>query len=94
MARDELQYRQSQVQMNKLRSQVRLEVGNAYIALQQAVESHKAAVEARTCKNKRWTSSAPSSKREWPRPMSFFSIKAHWRKQNRQQSRRWCLRKG
>lgn len=48
MARDELQYRQSQVQMNKLRSQVRLEVGNAYIALQQAVESHKAAVEART----------------------------------------------
>lgn len=48
MARDELQYRQSQVQMDKLRSQVRLAVGNAYIALQQAAESYKAAVEART----------------------------------------------
>jgi outer membrane protein len=47
-ARDELQYRQSQVQIDKLHSQVRLQVGNAFIALQQARESYKAAVEART----------------------------------------------
>lgn len=48
MARDELQYRQSQVQIEKLRSQIRLQVGNALIAVQQAQESYKAAVEART----------------------------------------------
>jgi outer membrane protein len=48
MARDELQYRQSQVQLDKLGSQIRLQVGNALIAVQQARESYKAAVEART----------------------------------------------
>jgi len=48
MARDELQYRQSQVQIDKLRSQIRLQVGNALIAVQQAQESYKAAIEART----------------------------------------------
>lgn len=48
MARDELQYRQSQVQVDKQRSQVRLQVGNALIALQQAQESYTAAVDART----------------------------------------------
>jgi outer membrane protein TolC len=48
MARDELQFHQSQVQVDKLRSQIRLQVGNALIALQQAQESYKAAVQART----------------------------------------------
>jgi outer membrane protein TolC len=48
VARDELEYRQSQVRVQQLHSQVRLQVGNAYIALQQARESYKAAVEART----------------------------------------------
>jgi outer membrane protein len=47
-ARDELQYRQSEVRLQQLHSQVRLQVGNAYIAVQQARESYKAAVEART----------------------------------------------
>ena len=47
-ARDELQYRQSEVRVQQLHSQVRLQVGNAFIALQQARESYKAAVEART----------------------------------------------
>ncbi len=47
-ARDELQYRQSEVRVQQLRSQVRLQVGNAFIAIQQARESYKAAVEART----------------------------------------------
>jgi outer membrane protein len=47
-ARDELQYRQSQVRIQQLRSQVRLQVGNALIAVRQAEESYKAAVEART----------------------------------------------
>jgi outer membrane protein len=48
MARDDLQYRQSMVQIDKLRSQIRLQVGNALIAVQQAKESYKAAVETRT----------------------------------------------
>lgn len=48
MARDELQYRQSHVQVDRLRSQIRLQVGNALIAVQQAQESYKAAVETRT----------------------------------------------
>jgi outer membrane protein len=47
-ARDELQYRQSEVRLQQLHSQVRLQVGNAYIAVLQARESYKAAVEART----------------------------------------------
>jgi len=47
-ARDELQYRQSEVRVQQLHSQVRLQVGNAFIAVQQARESYKAAVEART----------------------------------------------
>ena len=47
-ARDELQYRQSEVRVQQLHSQVRLQVGNAFIAVQQAQESYKAAVEART----------------------------------------------
>ncbi len=46
--RDELQYRQSEVRIEQLRSEIRLQVGNAYIAVQQAQESYKAAVEART----------------------------------------------
>jgi outer membrane protein TolC len=46
-ARDELQYRQSEVRVQQLNSQVRLQVGNAYIAVQQASESYKAAMEAR-----------------------------------------------
>jgi outer membrane protein len=45
--RDELQYRQSEVRVQQLHSQVRLQVGNAFIAVQQARESYKAAVEAR-----------------------------------------------
>lgn len=48
VARDELLYRQSQVRVQQLHSQVRLQVGNAYIAVQQAKESYKAAIEART----------------------------------------------
>jgi outer membrane protein len=47
-ARDELLYRQSEVRLQQLHSQIRLQVGNAYIAVQQARESYKAAVEART----------------------------------------------
>ncbi|WP_160114965.1 TolC family protein [Bryocella elongata] len=46
-ARDDIQYRQSEVRVQQLRSQVRLQVGNAYIAMQQASESYHAAVEAR-----------------------------------------------
>jgi outer membrane protein len=45
--RDELQYNQVQVRMDQLSSQVRLQVGNALIALQQAKSSYDAAVEAR-----------------------------------------------
>jgi outer membrane protein len=48
VVRDELQYRQSGVRVQQLQSEVRLQVGNAFIAVQQARESHKAAVEART----------------------------------------------
>jgi len=48
VVRDELQYRQSEVRVQQLQSEVRLQVGNAFIAVQQARESHKAAVEART----------------------------------------------
>jgi outer membrane protein len=47
VARDELQYRQSEVRVQQLHSGVRLQVGNAFIALQQARGSYKAAVEAR-----------------------------------------------
>ena len=46
--RDELQYRQSEVRVQQLHSEVRLQVGNAFIAVQQARESYKAAAEART----------------------------------------------
>lgn len=46
-ARDEVQYRQSQVRLEQLQSQIRLQVGNALIAVQQARESYKAAVDAR-----------------------------------------------
>jgi outer membrane protein len=46
-ARDELQYRQSEVRVNQLHSQVRLQVGNALIAVEQAKESYKAAMDAR-----------------------------------------------
>lgn len=48
VVRDELEYRQSEVRVQQLHSEVRLQVGNAFIALQQARESYKAAVEART----------------------------------------------
>jgi len=48
VARDELQYQQSEVRLQQLHSQVRLQVGNAFIAVQQAAESYKAAVQART----------------------------------------------
>lgn len=47
-ARDILQYRQSEVRLQRLHSQIRLQVGNALIAVQQAAESYKAAVQART----------------------------------------------
>jgi len=47
-ARDQLQFQQSRVQIEKLHSQVRLQVGNAFIAVQQARESYKSAMEART----------------------------------------------
>jgi outer membrane protein TolC len=47
VARDELQYRQSQVRVLQLQSDIRLQVGNAFIAVQQARESYKAAVDAR-----------------------------------------------
>jgi outer membrane protein len=48
VVRDELQYRQSEVLVQQLHSEVRLQVGDAFIAVQQARESYKAAVEART----------------------------------------------
>jgi outer membrane protein TolC len=47
VTRDELQYRQTEARFQQLRSQVRLQVGNAYIALQQAKASYSAAVQAR-----------------------------------------------
>ena len=46
-ARDALEFEQSKVRLQQLESQIRLQVGNAYIALQQARQSYKAAVEAR-----------------------------------------------
>jgi outer membrane protein len=46
-ARDELQLRATQVRIDQLDSQVRLQVGNAQIALQQAGSAYEAAVEAR-----------------------------------------------
>jgi outer membrane protein TolC len=47
VTRDELQYRQTEARFQQLQSQVRLQVGNAYIALQQAKASYSAALEAR-----------------------------------------------
>jgi outer membrane protein len=47
VTRDELQYRQTQARFQQLKSQVRLQVGNAHIALQQAKASYSAAVQAR-----------------------------------------------
>jgi hypothetical protein len=41
VVRDELQYRQSEVRVQQLHSEVRLQVGNAFIALQQTRESYK-----------------------------------------------------
>jgi outer membrane protein TolC len=46
VTRDELQYRQTETRFQQLRSQVRLQVGNAYIALQQAKASYSAALQA------------------------------------------------
>ncbi len=47
VTRDELQYRQTEARFQQLKSQVRLQVGNAYIALQQAKTSYSAALQAR-----------------------------------------------
>jgi outer membrane protein len=47
VTRDELQYRQTEARFEQLKSQVRLQVGNAYIAMQQAKASYSAAVQAR-----------------------------------------------
>jgi outer membrane protein TolC len=47
VTRDELQYRQTEARFLQLKSQVRLQVGNAYIALQQAKASYAAALQAR-----------------------------------------------
>jgi outer membrane protein len=47
VTRDELQYRQTEARFQQLQSQVRLQVGNAYIALQQAKASYSAALQAR-----------------------------------------------
>lgn len=47
VTRDELQYRQTETRFQQLKSQVRLQVGNAYIALQQTKASYSAALEAR-----------------------------------------------
>jgi outer membrane protein len=47
LTRDEFQARQTQVRINQLDSQVRLQVGNAQIAVRQARNSYEAAVEAR-----------------------------------------------
>jgi outer membrane protein TolC len=47
LTRDELQKRQTEVRINQLHSQVRLQVGNAEIAVRQARNSYEAAVEAR-----------------------------------------------
>jgi outer membrane protein len=45
--RDELQVRQSQVRRQQFEDQVRLEVANAYVAMQQARASYEAAVQSR-----------------------------------------------
>lgn len=47
LVRDELQKRQTQVRIDQLDSQVRLQVGNAEIAVRQARNSYEAAVETR-----------------------------------------------
>jgi outer membrane protein len=47
VARDELQLRDTQVRIDQLDSQVRLQVGNAQIAVEQAKSSYEAALEAR-----------------------------------------------
>jgi len=47
LTRDELQKRQTQVHISQLDSQVRMQVGNAQIALQQARNAYEPAVEAR-----------------------------------------------
>jgi outer membrane protein len=47
LTRDELQKHQTEVRINQLHSQVRLQVGNAEIAVRQARNSYEAAVEAR-----------------------------------------------
>jgi outer membrane protein len=47
VTRDELQYRQTEARFLQLKSQVRLQVGNAYIAVQQAKASYSAAFQAR-----------------------------------------------
>jgi outer membrane protein len=47
VTRDELQYRQTEARFLQLKSQVRLQVGNAYIAVQQAKASYSAALQAR-----------------------------------------------
>ncbi len=46
-ARHELQYRPTEVRMDRLASQVRLQVGNARIVLRQAKSSYETAAEAR-----------------------------------------------
>lgn len=47
VTRDQLQYRQTEARLAQLMSEVRLQVGNAYIALQQAKTSYSAALESR-----------------------------------------------
>jgi outer membrane protein len=47
LTRDELQLRQTQVRMDQLDSQIRLQVGNAQIAVLQAKSSYEAAEQAR-----------------------------------------------
>jgi outer membrane protein TolC len=47
VTRDELQCRRTEARFQQLKSQVRLQVGNAYIAVQQAKASYSAALQAR-----------------------------------------------
>ena len=51
-ARDLLQFRQSEVRLQQLASQIRLEVGNAWIALERAKVSYQAAAETRKLQEK------------------------------------------
>jgi outer membrane protein len=51
-ARDLLQFRQSEVRLQQLASQIRLEVGNAWIALERARVSYEAAAETRKLQEK------------------------------------------